>query len=225
MLLFKLIFEEHFVVSGIFLELRPFCRSNAEPQLTLQTAYLRLAIQGQVKKWTVGPLLDMREMNYKQIHEAIEEVMLYGHEPETTPLPSTPSSRLRSIPAQPALPPRQNDQLEEAQIMNRPAADGDGEVVEAPYEATEEFEVVPRAEIQPIKPNYNLKLVLRRLSKLYEEENYARCKQLLGFHERLRHSPISDFTNLLLGEIIRLAEEAVKSYAVCRKYVSPPNRP
>ena len=60
-------------------------------------------------------------------------ITLYGHEPETTPFPSTPSSRPRNIPAQPALPPRQDDQLEEAQIMDRPAADGDGEVVEAPY--------------------------------------------------------------------------------------------
>lgn len=90
--------------------------------------------------------------------------------------------------------------------------------MEAPYEAAEEFEVAPRAEVQPIKPNYNLKLVLRRLPKLYEEENYARCKQLLlGLHERLWHSSISDF--------IRLAEEAAKSCAVCRKYVRLPNRP
>ena len=43
MLLFKHIFKEHFMVRGVLLELRPFCRSNAEPQLTFQTAYLRLA--------------------------------------------------------------------------------------------------------------------------------------------------------------------------------------
>ena len=150
---------------------------------------------------------------------------------EAVPSPSTPSHRPRRMPAQPGLPPRQDDSLGEAQIMDRPAADGDGQLVEAPYEAAEEFEVALREDIQPVRPNYSLKLVLRRLPKLYEEENYTRCKQLLlGLHERMWHSPIGDLPNLLRraglpGEIIKLAEEAVKSCAVCRKYVRLPNRP
>ena len=139
--------------------------------------------------------------------------------------------------SEPSLPRRpQEDQDRSSANAERPQLpesnkNKDGKSVEAPYEAAEEFEVAPRAEVQPIKPNYNLKVVLRRLPKLYEEENYARCKQLLlGLHERLWHSPISDFTNLLRraglpGEIIRLAEEAVKSCAVCRKYVWLTNRP
>jgi hypothetical protein len=59
MVLFKHIFKEHFVVKGVLLELRPFCRDNAEPQLTFQSSYLRLPIQGSVKDWTIGPLQDL----------------------------------------------------------------------------------------------------------------------------------------------------------------------
>lgn len=107
----------------------------------------------------------------------------------------------------------------------------DDEKPEASYEQDEEFETRPREEIQPVRPNYNLKLVLRKLPKLYEKEEYMKCKQLLlGLHERLWHSPISDFLNLLRraglpAEVLKLAEEAVKACSVCRKYVRLPNRP
>ena len=73
LLLFKHIFKDHFQVKEFLLELRPFCRSNAEPQLTFQSAYMRLTIQGQIKDWVVGPLMDMREMSHNQIHKAIDE--------------------------------------------------------------------------------------------------------------------------------------------------------
>eukprot|EP00435_Cladocopium_sp_Y103_P067126 s113_g29.t1 len=223
------------LVRGIMLELRPFCKSKADPQLVFDSSYLRLIIRGTIKDWIVGPMEDLREMSHNQIHEAIEEdnwmVTIYRQELDGVPAPSTPSSRPRRIPPQPALPPRQDDVLAEPQVLDRPAAEGEDRLVEAPYEAAEEFEVAPREEIQPIRPNYNLKMVLRRLPKLFEEENFTRCKQLLlGLHERLWHSPASDFTNLLRraglqGELIKLAEEAVKSCAVCRKYVRLPNRP
>lgn len=53
---------------------------------------------------------------------------------------------------------------------------------------------------------------------------------LLGLHERLRHSPASDFTNLLRragisGGLISLAREAMKCCTVCRKHIRLPNRP
>ena len=95
-------------------------------------------------------------------------------------------------------------------------------MVDTPYEAAEEFEVAPRDEIRPIRPNYNLKMVLRRLPKLYAEENYTKCKQLLlGLHERMWHSPSGDFCNLLRRagmepELVKLADEAIKQCAVCR---------
>ena len=99
LLLFKHIFKDHFQVKGVLLELRPFCRSNAEPQLTFQSAYMRLTIQGQIKDWVVGPLMDMREMSHNQIHKAIDEdnwmVTLFGQELEAVPSPSTPSHRPR----------------------------------------------------------------------------------------------------------------------------------
>lgn len=72
-LLFKNIFKEitFMVVCGVMLELKPFCRSNAEPQLVFQSSYLRLSIQGRIKDWIVGPVQDQREMNHSQIHEAL----------------------------------------------------------------------------------------------------------------------------------------------------------
>ena len=53
---------------------------------------------------------------------------------------------------------------------------------------------------------------------------------LLGLHERFYHCPISDFKNMLLraglsSAVLPLAEEAVMSCSICRKYVRLPNRP
>ncbi|CAE7596870.1 CPK34, partial [Symbiodinium pilosum] len=53
---------------------------------------------------------------------------------------------------------------------------------------------------------------------------------LLGLHERFYHCPIGDFKNMLLraglsSDILPLAEEAVMSCSICRKYVRMPNRP
>ena len=56
----------------------------------------------------------MREMSFNQLSEAIQEnewmVTIYGMEKEEVrAAPSTPSYRPRTIPAQPALPPREDD--------------------------------------------------------------------------------------------------------------------
>lgn len=97
--------------------------------------------------------------------------------------------------------------------------------------AYEEFESRDREELAPIKPNYNLRRVLERLPKLLEAGDETKAKQLLvGLHERLWHTPIMDFTNLLKRagmpeEILKLAGEAVQGCAVCRKFVRLPNRP
>lgn len=82
-----------------------------------------------------------------------------------------------------------------------------------------------------MRPSYNLRRVLQRIPVLVEKGENEKAKQLLlGLHERLWHSPASDFTNLLRragmsGEVIALAREAVQCCAICRKYVRMPNRP
>ena len=85
--------------------------------------------------------------------------------------------------------------------------------------------------MQPWLPFDQTRRVLQRLPTLVEQGENERAKRLLlGLHERLWHSPASDFTNLLRragmsGEVISLAKEAVKCCAICRKYIRLPNRP
>ena len=234
--LFKEIFRGHFLVRGVRIALRAWHKSDAQPHLQFRSGFYRLIINGDVKDWKINPTEDMREMSHSQINEAMDEdnwtVTLFGHdfaEAGGVPAPSTPVARTRAIPAERPLPPRQDDVLAEPELRER--KDDDKDIVDAPYEQEEEFETGPREDIKPIRPNYNLKLVLRRLPKLYADEDITKCKQLLlGLHERLWHSPAQDFANLLRragmpSEIINLAQEAVQSCAVCRKYVRSPNRP
>ena len=103
--------------------------------------------------------------------------------------------------------------------------------LQQPAQEIEELESKSHQELAPIRPNYNLRRVLQRIPILVEREELNKAKQLLlGLHERLWHSPASDFTNLLRkagmsGEVIALAREAVQSCAICRKYVRLPARP
>lgn len=227
--LFKEIFERHLQVKGIRAQLRPWHKSTAEPKIPLSSSYLRLFIIGNNRQWQLGPLEDMREMSHNQINQAIDEmdwmVTLYGVEVEQGPSPSTPSSRTRSIPPQPSFGPRKDDRLTEAELRARP--DDMVEQTDPPYE---EFET-KEAPTGTLRPNYNLRRVLTRLPKLYEEGNITRVRQLLlGLHERMWHSPASDFCNLLRraglsAEILNEAMEAVKQCPICRKYVRLPNRP
>ncbi len=226
---FKEVFERHLQVRGIRAQLRPWHKSTAEPKLPLSSSYLRLFIIGNNKQWQIGPLEDMREMSHNQINEAIDEIdwmiTLYGVEVEQGPSPSTPTSRTRSIPPQPSFGPRKDDRLTEAELRTRP-----DEIVDKPDPPYEEFET-KEAPSGTLRPNYNLRRVLSRLPKLHEEGNITRVRQLLlGLHERLWHSPASDFCNLLRraglpAEILNEAMEAVKQCPICRKYVRLPNRP
>ena len=114
-------------------------------------------------------------------------------------------------------------------VLERPKDPREDEVMED--KACEEFDSQDREALAPIKPNYNLRRVLERLPKLLEAGNETKAKQLLvGLHERLWHTPIMDFTNLLKRagmpeEILKLAGEAVQGCVVCRKFVRLPNRP
>ena len=51
---------------------------------------------------------------------------------------------------------------------------------------------------QPIRPNYNMKNVLKKLPELSENEPLRAKRLLLGLHERLWHCPAQDLRNLLL---------------------------
>ena len=94
--LFKETFKDTMQVKGIKFELRPFARTSAAPTLPMSSAYLRLPVPGHVKAWTIGPVEDMREMNFSHINSDIEEadwmVTLYGLEHDAVPAPSTPAS-------------------------------------------------------------------------------------------------------------------------------------
>ena len=98
----------------------------------------------------------------------------------------------------------------------------------------EEFEAVrPEGEEQAktIKPLFDFKKVYKRLqSGIIESDPHTAKRLLLGLHERFYHCPITDFKNMLLraglpSDILPLAEEAVMSCSICRKYVRLPNRP
>ena len=255
--LYKDLFKGFLSVQGVRAEIRPFALCTAEPVLARASSYMRLCIQGSVKSWTLRPLEDLRMLSFNQIHTDIDDqdihwgITLYGRE-ATVVAPSTPAARPRAIPAQPPLekkegwdesapvPPnpggpasgsRGDGALGRAAIYERPDDPHADDVLRAePYEA--DLEVRPAGELQPVlRPNYSLKRVFQRLPKLVENEDYAKAKQLLlGLHERLWHSPIGDFCNLLKKanmdqKIIELAVEAVKQCAICRKYVRLPNRP
>ena len=179
----------------------------------------------------------MTELGPSLINEALEEddwfITFYGAKIGHAS-PSTPTSHHRKNPPDPALPARRDDALLQPQVMDRPVLEPQAARLEegAPYEAVEEEEPQEGAVQlrQPIRPNYNMKSVLKKLPELSENEPLRAKRLLLGLHERLWHCPAQDLRNLLLRagqthKVIQLAAEAVNECAVCRKYIRLPNRP
>eukprot|EP00435_Cladocopium_sp_Y103_P056006 s391_g18.t1 len=243
--IFKEIFQGHMLVRGVRVELRPFNKHDAQPQLAFESSHLRLAIHGDIKEWHVGPLEDLRECSHNQINEYIAEdldwlINIFGTELQGVPAPSTPARRPRAIPAESSLPPKSDGPLKQPAVLALPDQETgeDALLKSSAYEPAEEgpqeeeeFEAKSHRDLAPIRPNYNLRRVLQRLPVLVEKGDNEKAKRLLlGLHERLWHSPASDFTSLLRrsgmsGEVINLAREAVGCCAICRKYVRLPNRP
>ncbi|CAE7220811.1 unnamed protein product, partial [Symbiodinium sp. CCMP2456] len=104
---------------------------------------------------------------------------------------------------------------------------------EPPLDEGEEFEAVQQETDdgdKTIKPLFDFKRVFKRLqSGLIETDPATARRLLLGLHERFYHAPIGDFKSMLLragltSDVLPLAEEAVMSCAICRKYVRLPNR-
>ena len=109
----------------------------------------------------------------------------------------------------------------------------DGAMEEETEQAEEEeFKAVrPDEEEKVLKPLFDFKKVYKRLqSDIVAKDPQMAKRLLLGLHERFYHCPIGDFKNVLLraglsSDILPLAEEAVMSCSICRKYVRVPNRP
>ena len=169
------IFKDYFKILGVSVELRPWHRSTGEPQLTVSTAPLRLSVRGPAKKWKLEEIDDMTELGPSLINEALEEddwfITFYGAKIGHAS-PSTPTSHHRKNPPDPVLPARRDDALLQPQVMDRPVLEPQAARLEegAPYEAVEEEEPQEGAVQlrQPIRPNYNMKNVLKKLPELSE---------------------------------------------------------
>lgn len=244
MSLFKDIFKKTMQVKGIHVSLHPFKKVKPEPQLTTTSAYLRLPIIGVVKSWTVGPLEDLRELSVAQVNEALDVedwmITVFGVDVAATPSPSTPGRHHRKRPPEPALPPRQDDTFDLPDVIDLPEDKRPPELVGGIYEDDppevpgddEEFEASDAAKkVQPIRPNYNLRRVLQKLPQLVAAGDITKAKRLLlGLHERLWHSPINDYLNLLRrcgmdSDVLEVAREAVQECSICRKFTRLPHRP
>ena len=244
MSLFKDIFKKTMQVKGIHVSLHPFKKVKPEPQLTTTSAYLRLPIIGVVKSWTVGPLEDLRELSVAQVNEALDVedwmITVFGVDVAATPSPSTPGRHHRKRPPEPALPPRQDDTFDLPDVIDLPEDKRPPELVGGIYEDDppevpgddEEFEASDAAKkVHPIRPNYNLRRVLQKLPQLVAAGDITKAKRLLlGLHERLWHSPINDYLNLLRrcgmdSDVLEVAREAVQECSICRKFTRLPHRP
>ena len=251
MSLFKEIFKDTMVVKGIHVALHPFKKLKPDPQLATSSAYLRMMIVGTIKDWKIYKVEDLRELSFSQINEAVEfedwMITVFGVEPGATPSPSTPGGHHRRNPPAPPLPPRQDDTFEIPEVLEIPEdrrpADivGDGvyeddqpQQPDRPEGEAEEEEFEPSdaaGQLRPIRPNYNLRRVLQKLPQLVAAGDNVKAKRLLlGLHERLWHSPINDYLNLLRRcgmdiDVLDLAKEAVQECHICRKFVRLPHRP
>ena len=236
--MFQEIFQKELGVKAVACALRPFHCLVPEPHLSSRTAPLRLQISGTVKKWKVHELEDLRLLSHSQQHQKIDEVdwliTLFGSDPAgiipATPagtIPSTPAGAIPSTPTKASH--RRKAPTDRAEDLPAPASQdrveepiGDGD--EQPEET---FEGAPQ---QPIKPLYSFRKVFQRLVKVAESDPLTAKRLILGLHERFYHAPLGDLRNLLARcgmppEVLNLVPEAVKSCAVCRKFVRLPNRP
>ena len=150
------------------------------------------------------------------------------------PRGSSSRARRAASSAQPAAPLAAPQAPSERENDGRQALDSDGPDGPPDDEGDdgEEFEAVRQEQEEKVlKPLFDFKKVFKRLQSGLMERDPATAKRLLlGLHERFYHAPIGDFKNMLLraglsSDVLPLAEEAVMSCAICRKYVRLPNRP
>ena len=245
---FQDVFSDVMNVLGVLVTLRPWQKQVPDPHLSSSVAPMRLVIFGHLRHWTVGSLEDMRVLSHQQLHADIEEadwhVYLFGvcHEDYDADRPLPPGVSGSSLPssARPAAPlvPRSVEKktVGKSEVAKQ-TDDEDYQPSELDPDAEEEeFKAVrPVDEEQDrektLKPLFDFKKVYKRLqTDLVERDPMTAKRLLLGLHERFYHCPISDFKNMLLraglsSAVLPLAEEAVMSCSICRKYVRLPNRP
>ena len=239
------VYQEIFVdvlnVLGVLVCLRPWTLQVPEPNLSSSLAPIRLLIHGELRRWHVSALEDMSIMSHRQLQAPVDEadwhVYVFGVCPEAV---SAPSGLGR--PAAPYVPAfgkekdgkTQVDPDTEAVMQELDAIPLPAQPPEEPLpgnEPDEEFKAQGQVEEKVLKPLFDFKKVYKRLqTDLVERDPHTAKRLLLGLHERFYHCPISDFKNMLLraglsSDILPLAEEAVMSCSVCRKYVRLPNRP
>ena len=243
---FQDVFSEIMNVLGVMVCLRPWNKQVPDPQLSSTVAPMRLLINGHIRSWYIGPLEDMRVLSHRQLHDPVDEadwhVYLFGvcHEDYDADRPLPPGTDPAVLPqaARPAAPlvPVEKKSVGKIQTpLQPPSADLEDAMEYQPSEAEaeEEFDPVRPDEDQDksLKPLFDFKKVYKRLqTDLLERDPHTAKRLLLGLHERFYHCPISDFKNMLLraglsSAVLPLAEEAVMSCSICRKYVRLPNRP
>ncbi|OLQ01786.1 hypothetical protein AK812_SmicGene15471 [Symbiodinium microadriaticum] len=245
---FQDVFDPYLQVLGVMCSLRPWNLKVPEPYLSTSCAPLRVLIRGGVRSWRVHALEDMRLMSANQLKAKVDEsdwhVTVFGYrrdDPDVDRAGAPASSSAQ--PAAPLHPAEKRKDGEGASSASSSAAplrhleprppQQPLDDAEAAAQAEEFDSVRPEGEEQPktLKPLFDFKKVYKRLqSGIIESDPHTAKRLLLGLHERFYHCPITDFKNMLLraglpSSVLPLAEEAVMSCSICRKYVRLPNRP
>ena len=215
----KKVFKDYMDVKGVMSNLLPWSKPTPAPVLTLEQAPLRLLVQGSVMRWTIGKMEDLRELSASQIHEPMEldddwMVAIFGNDPNKKE--TTSSSSTAVVPV---------DQLNEDQ--EEPA--GDLVPLEPPEHDSEEPDKIA---VHPggLKPTYDFRRIFKKLPRLALDDETAAKRLILGLHERLWHSGLTDTVNILRRcgmphHVCRLAPDAVASCMICRKYSRAGRRP
>ena len=186
------------------------------------------------------------------VEEADWHVHVFGYEPSdvhvdraggrssaaAAPVEKKNDGQVPSSSAAPATRPASSAQKSSAPPTPAPEDDirpwNEDGAMEEETEQPEEEEckaVRPDEEEKVLKPLFDFKKVYKRLqSDIVAKDPQMAKRLLLGLHERFYHCPIGEFKNMLLraglsSDILPLAEEAVMSCSICRKYVRMPNRP
>eukprot|EP00439_Symbiodinium_sp_Y106_P045212 s1731_g5.t1 len=232
--MFQEIFQKEMNVKGVACALRPFHCITPEPQLSSKAAPLRLQIRGNVKKWTVMEVEDFRLLSHSQQHQPIDEidwlVTLFGSDPGS-PEPAAKEGADDPPGAIPSTPTKAGHRARASSSKDTlPAPASKDKVPDEPEEVEDIEETFEGAPQQDIKPLYSFKKVFKRLVQIAETDPLTAKRLILGLHERFYHAPMGDLRNLLArcgmpGPVLNLVPDAIKSCAVCRKFVRLPNRP
>ena len=212
-------FAPHFRVLAIMLSLRPWTRRTPDPDLSSACAPLRLLIEGDVRRWRVNAVEDMRLLSHQQLHAPVEEadwhVHLFGHwhdDPDVDRQGARSSAASR--PAAPLVPAEQKNGGDESTSSRtrRPASPSTSsrpQAALAPPESADQEGREQAEEEFAIRPEPG-------------DEQPKTLKPLYDFRK--------DFRNMLVragldGAVLKLAEEAIMNCSICRKHVRLPPRP